>query len=294
MYIKWSEKIDELKDKVNFFTNAELSKYYGITSNDIRTVFARYNIKRTSTHFKPLKFRYERIREDLEAPCKICISHHKTKRGYILVRHKGKRGSLHSLLFREAFGPLKKGELVRHKCDNPACCELSHLEKGITRDNVNDKVYRNRQTKGTDVNTCILTEESVKEIKVALFRGTPGIILSKIFKVHPATISDIKKNKTWKHISINVNAALKKRVWHYVQNPGQYEISCDKCGSKEIQWSEYEKCIWCPKCLIDTKGTMGIFDGPIPVGACEVMGISLDRWDMINKRVIKPSEYIKK
>jgi hypothetical protein len=87
---------------------------------------------------------------------------------------------------------------------------------------------------------------------------------------------------------------LKKRTWHYVQNPAEYCITCDRCDETNIEWSEFEGLIWCYKCRKDVKGTMGIFDGPIPVGACEVMGISLDRWDMINKRVIKRSEYMKK
>jgi hypothetical protein len=52
--------------------------------------------------------------------------------------------------------------------------------------------------------------------------------------------------------------------------------------------------IWCYKCKKDVKGTEGIFGGPIPVEAAAVMGISFDRWDMVNKRVIKVEEYIKK
>ena len=79
---------------------------------------------------------------------------------------------------------------------------------------------------------------------------------------------------------------LKPRTWHYVQNPANYEITCDKCNGSNIQWSEFEGLIWCYDCKIDTKGTAGIFDGPIPVSVCEVLGISFDKYDMIGKFVI--------
>ena len=72
---------------------------------------------------------------------------------------------------------------------------------------------------------------------------------------------------------------MRKRKWIYIMAPSAYEISCDKCGGK-VTWSEFCGKVWCPKCHIDTKGTGGIFDGPIPVEACKMFGISLDRIDL--------------
>ena len=80
---------------------------------------------------------------------------------------------------------------------------------------------------------------------------------------------------------------MKKRTSHYIQEPPTYCIECDKCDGTNITWSEFDRKIWCYDCKIDTKGTMGIFDGPIPVEACKVMGICFDKWDMVNKKVIK-------
>ena len=90
-----------------------------------------------------------------------------------------------------------------------------------------------------------------------------------------------------------MNEELKKRTWHYVHLPVVYEISCDKCGGTNTTWSEYEGHIWCRDCNIDTKGTAGIFDGPIPIGLCGVLGISFDRWDMEKKIVVKFEEWSK-
>jgi hypothetical protein len=41
---------------------------------------------------------------------------------------------------------------------------------------------------------------------------------------------------------------------------------------------------------VDTKGTPGIFGGPIPIGASAVMGIYFHRWDMKKKRVLVYNE----
>lgn len=70
--------------------------------------------------------------------------------------------------------------------------------------------------------------------------------------------------------------------------PYQYEISCDKCNGTNIEWSEFEHMIWCYDCKIDTVGNGGIFDGPIPVMATELLGISLARYYFKDKTVRYP------
>lgn len=73
---------------------------------------------------------------------------------------------------------------------------------------------------------------------------------------------------------------MRKRKWVYIQNPTAYEISCDLCNGTDIAWSEYEHMIWCYKCNKDTRGNPGIFGGPIPLEACEIFGISMNKIDL--------------
>ncbi len=81
---------------------------------------------------------------------------------------------------------------------------------------------------------------------------------------------------------------MKKRKWVYVQKPQEYEISCDMCGGNNIEWSEFEKMIWCYDCKKDTRGNGGIFDGPIPFHATEILGIRLERYYFKENEIRKP------
>jgi len=73
---------------------------------------------------------------------------------------------------------------------------------------------------------------------------------------------------------------MRKRKWSWIMKPTSYEMVCDICGGHNIAWSEYEHMIWCYDCQKDTPGSGGIFDGPVPIGVCELLGLSFDRVDL--------------
>ena len=79
---------------------------------------------------------------------------------------------------------------------------------------------------------------------------------------------------------------LRERV--FVMEPARYDIRCDLCGGTDVVWSEYERMIWCYDCEKDTVGTGGIFDGPVPVGATGVLGLSLDMVDLETGQRLTP------
>lgn len=81
---------------------------------------------------------------------------------------------------------------------------------------------------------------------------------------------------------------MNKRTWHYIMKPHEYSMRCDKCDGINIEWSEYEGMIWCYDCEIDTKGFEGIFGSPIGWEVSKVLGISFNRWNMIEKRIEYP------
>jgi hypothetical protein len=64
-------------------------------------------------------------------------------RGYFNLN--GKRTLAHRVVFEVFTGrPIPEGMVVRHKCDNPICCNPSHLELGTRSQNELDKYDRDR------------------------------------------------------------------------------------------------------------------------------------------------------
>lgn len=55
-------------------------------------------------------------------------------------------------------GEIPKGKVVCHRCDNTSCVNPSHLFVGEQKDNIKDKILKNRQAKGK-THKCYLYPE---------------------------------------------------------------------------------------------------------------------------------------
>lgn len=94
----------------------------------------------------------------------------------------------------------KDGLVVRHKCDNRACCNIDHLEIGTQSDNLMDASKRNRLRVGEDNNKSVLTVAQIIKIRDAYpEKSTPE--LAKEYSVSPYCIQMLIKGKTWSHVS---------------------------------------------------------------------------------------------
>jgi hypothetical protein len=82
---------------------------------------------------------------------------------------------------------------ILHGCDNPICCNPSHLRVGTHKENIEDRQRRDRQKKwGPDEHPrCKLTIEDAEEIRKLRGQGVTGRSLAKRYGVSPQTISSI-------------------------------------------------------------------------------------------------------
>ena len=136
---------------------------------------------------------------------------HSTVRGYPVMRDKweNRLNYMSRIFYKECFGEIPEGMIVRHKCDNPLCINPEHLELGTHQDNTNDKISRGRlkygNCYGEDCNFSKLTKEQVLEIRKRHIKGARSgknctSSLAKEFNTSTTNIKDIVNKKIWTHI----------------------------------------------------------------------------------------------
>lgn len=102
------------------------------------------------------------------------------------------------VMLREAIPP---GLVVRHRCDNPACVNPSHLIAGTQTDNMNDAIERDRYPKGEDHHSLKLNEQKVREI---LTSEEPAQVLASRYGVNVDYINMIQRGIRWGHVRVDV------------------------------------------------------------------------------------------
>ena len=117
----------------------------------------------------------------------------------------------HRVAFERASGTsLAAGEIVRHTCDFPPCCNPRHLLRGSYADNRRDQIERNRLGDSTPINPCRgedmprakLTDEIVRDLRR---NGLGGRTISQVARdlgVSRTTLDYAYKGVTWKHIRV--------------------------------------------------------------------------------------------
>ncbi len=94
------------------------------------------------------------------------------------------------------FGEIHNDLCVLHKCDNPKCVNPSHLFLGTRKDNMDDKVNKNRQAKGENIGIHKLTISQIKEIR-SLKGKLSQRKIAQVFNVSHTAIGCVHRNETW-------------------------------------------------------------------------------------------------
>jgi hypothetical protein len=127
---------------------------------------------------------------------------------YGIITCCGTRYLAHRLSYEIFVGPIPDGLIVRHNCDTPSCVQPLDFLLGTQPDNVQDKVNRNRQSRGASHTStrgsrhpgALLSESDVLKIRAMSTRGWTNRALADKFRISTTNISLIINRKTWRHI----------------------------------------------------------------------------------------------
>lgn len=114
----------------------------------------------------------------------------------------------HRAVYEQFVGPIPRGMMVLHSCDNRRCVALGHLRLGTHADNMRDRHLRNRTAKGERMAAAKLTDEAVREIRSArlttggheAYKGLRARDLAQRFGVSLYTIRRVRGRESWRHI----------------------------------------------------------------------------------------------
>lgn len=136
-------------------------------------------------------------------PTQDCLiwSGARDQKGYGMTRYNGRTQRAHRVAWEKRHGPIPKGQIICHTCDNPSCYNVDHLFIGTHQLNMDDKVAKGRQAFNNGANNGMakLTPENVREIHKLLKTETLAEIGRK-FNVSSSLIHKIKTGEVWRPI----------------------------------------------------------------------------------------------
>lgn len=125
-------------------------------------------------------------------------------RGYGRLKYKGKFYLAHRLSHLVFNGPIIRGNLVCHHCDNPICINPSHIYSGTMADNVRDMVLRGRHgamkpgvRSGEKNPNAKLSRSKAGVIRSKFSGGQSASSIAREYSVSQRTISDIVNGRSW-------------------------------------------------------------------------------------------------
>lgn len=125
--------------------------------------------------------------------------------GLFFMPGRGRNGGkdyAHRVAYVLSTGPIADGEIIMHICDNPPCCNPSHLVAGTRVDNNLDRDGKGRAgwLSGEASPSAKLTESDVIEIRRLAAEGVSQFILADQFGVQQPQISRIVRRKSWRYL----------------------------------------------------------------------------------------------
>lgn len=126
--------------------------------------------------------------------------------GYGRYTFEGEQWFTHRLAYSLFVGPIPDRLLVCHHCDNPPCCEPSHLFVGDNPANLADMRAKGRghvptPARGAAHPRTQLVDDDVRAIRMAHAGGETQSAIARRLGISRGIVSAICLHKTWKHVT---------------------------------------------------------------------------------------------
>ena len=138
------------------------------------------------------------IQEHMETPCWEYMGRQDEK-GYCRIQYQGKRTRVHRVSYLLTHGTLDDNLLVLHRCDNPRCCNPSHLRQGTHEENMIDRVERGSR-RGREVHQPHHRKLTPDQVRYIRTRPYPQRKLCVMMGVSRDVIKKIQTGKTYTDI----------------------------------------------------------------------------------------------
>lgn len=99
----------------------------------------------------------------------------------------------HRLAYEDAYGPIPKGVIIMHRCDNPACVNPAHLEAGTLRQNSQDMARKGR-------GVARLQPGDVVRLRRDYIAGVSRQDLAKRYRISIRSVDDFVYGRSWQHL----------------------------------------------------------------------------------------------
>lgn len=167
--------------------------------------WTKYTLEDWRRFFAKIEPQAEVSSPHVKTPCWLWVGAISNS-GYGTFTFEGNTKRAHREAYKFCVGPIPKGHVLMHICDNPRCVNPIHHTTGTQADNLADASEKGRLTKsfraGENNSNSKYTAEQVTKMKIAFAHGTSPSEIARKYKASLSTVKDICYGKTWTHIEI--------------------------------------------------------------------------------------------